>query len=175
MKGIKEDLKFTISAQSVKEKLEDYKAFIKEEDDYLSTMIRNRIELKLVESSIRDTAKTGKLRRKPGLDKLNSFQTENIETDELTEESEANLFYGESGQVWKKREDSKTKKFGKPMTKSGDNKVKNGDNKVKYGENKVKPNGYKGATRPTNGDNLRPCAIGCGTLHPHGSLLHCKE
>ena len=30
MNGMKEDLKFTISAQSVKEELEDYKAFIKE-------------------------------------------------------------------------------------------------------------------------------------------------
>ena len=43
MKGLKEDLKFSISAQSVKEKLEDYKAFIKEEDHFLATMIRNKI------------------------------------------------------------------------------------------------------------------------------------
>ena len=52
MKGIKEDLKFTISAQSVKEKLEGYKAFIKEEDYYLSTMIRNKIELQLAVASV---------------------------------------------------------------------------------------------------------------------------
>ena len=45
MKGMMEDLKFTISAQSVKEELDGYKAFIKEEDEYLATMIRNRIEL----------------------------------------------------------------------------------------------------------------------------------
>ena len=54
--------------------------------------------------------------------------------------------------------------------------IKPGDNKIKPGDNKMKPkDGYKGATRPTNGENLRPCAIGCGSSHPHGSLLHCKE
>ena len=99
---------------------------------------------------------------------MNSFQTETTEADELDEESEANLLYGESGQVWKKKEESKGKKIGKPWTKPGDNKVKPGDHKVK-------PNANKGFTKPTNGDNLRPCAMGCGTNHPHGSLLHCKE
>ena len=54
--------------------------------------------------------------------------------------------------------------------------IKPGDNKIKPGDNKMKPkDGYKGASRPANGENLRPCAIGCGSSHPHGSLLHCKE
>ena len=57
MRGMKEDLKFTISAQSVQEELEGYKAFIKEEDEYLATMIRNRLELHLVQDSIRETGK----------------------------------------------------------------------------------------------------------------------
>ena len=65
MKGMMEDLKFTISAQSVKEELEGYKAFIKEEDEYLATMIRNRMELQLVQDSIRETGKTGKSKKKP--------------------------------------------------------------------------------------------------------------
>ena len=168
MKGLKEDLKFNISAQSVKEKLEDYKAFIKEEDHFLATMIRNRIELQLAAALGRDIGQTGKLKGKQGLGKLNSYQTETTEEVDLEEELDTNLMYGESDQAWKKKDEGKGKKNGRPWTKPGDNKTKPGDHKGK-------PNPNKGFTKPVGGDNLRPCAMACGSNHPFGSLLHCNE
>ena len=85
-----------------------------------------------------------------------------MELGELTVESEENSYYGETGQVWKKKDENKGKKFEQKKIKPGDNKIKPKD-------------GNKGVTRPPSGENLKPCAVGCGNPHPYGSLLHCKE
>ena len=86
MKGLKDDIKFNISAQSIQEKLVTYEKFIKEEDNFLSSMINNRREFKLVQSASGMT-------RTPTRRKPDWYNSHKIEGEEDGSEDELNTFY----------------------------------------------------------------------------------